>query len=134
VIRKRLVKGWRVAVQSFVLALALLLCATTLGWTAEPAGAPIVLQLQLPPSTSPETVRGLIADLAAKGAHPVTQPTATSEAAAQTVFNAANVAAQAWKGSKQAIHALRFSAGCRRSGLSRSRRTEARRKWRFGFG
>jgi len=64
--------------------------------------------LQLPPSTSPETVRGLIADLAAKGAHPVTQPTATSEAAAQPVFNAANVAAQAWKGSKQAVQALPF--------------------------
>src|SRR6516225_12425706 len=48
------------------------------------------------------------ADLAAKGAHPVTQPTATSEAAAQPVFNAANVAAQAWNGSKQAVQALPF--------------------------
>lgn len=63
---KPLVKGWPVVARSFALALPLLLCATTLGWTAEPAGAPIVLQLQLPPSTSPETVRGLIADLAAK--------------------------------------------------------------------
>jgi len=105
---KLLVKGWPGAARSFVLALALLLCATTLGEAAEPADATIVLQLQLPPSTSPETVRGLIADLAAKGAHPVTQPTATSEAAAQPVFNAANVAAQAWKGSKQAVQALPF--------------------------
>jgi hypothetical protein len=62
------------------------------------AGETIVLELQLPPSTSPEAVKGLIADLAAKGAHLVTQPTAASEAAAQPVFNAANVAAQAWEG------------------------------------
>src|SRR6516165_7188599 len=74
VIWKLLVKGWPGAARSFVLALALLLCATTLGEAAEPADATIVLQLQLPPSTSPETVRGLIADLAAKGAHPVTNP------------------------------------------------------------
>src|SRR6516165_4292300 len=107
VIWKLMVKGWPGAARSLVLALALLLFATTLGEAAEPADA-IVLQLQLPPSTSPETVRGLIADLAAKGAHPVTQPTATSEAAAQPVFNATNVAAQAWKGSKQAVQALPF--------------------------
>ena len=74
---KLLVKGWLGAARSFVPALALLLCATTLGQAAEPADATIVLQLQLPPSTSPETVRGLIADLAAKGAHPVTQPAIT---------------------------------------------------------
>jgi hypothetical protein len=108
VIWKLLVKGWPGAARSFVPALALLLCATTLGEAAEPADATIVLQLQLPPSTSPETVRGLIADLTAKGAHPVTQATATSEAAAQPVFNVANVAAQAWKGSKQAVQALPF--------------------------
>ena len=71
-----LVKGWLGAARSFVPALALLLCATTLGEAAEPADATIVLQLQLPPP-SPETVRGLIADLAAKGAHPVTQPAIT---------------------------------------------------------
>ena len=57
VIWKLLVKGWPGAARSFVLALALLLCATTLGEAAEPADATIVLQLQLPPSTSPETVR-----------------------------------------------------------------------------
>jgi len=108
VLWKILVKGWPGATRFFVLALALLLCATTLGEAAEPADTTIVLQLQLPPSTSPETVRGLIADLAAKGAHPVTQPTATSEVAAQPVFNAANVAIQAWKGSKQAVQALPF--------------------------
>ena len=60
---KLLVRGWPRAARSLVLALAFLLCATTLGEAAEPADAAIVLQLQLPPSTSPETVRGLIADL-----------------------------------------------------------------------
>src|SRR5215831_722865 len=108
VIWKLLVKGWPGAARSFVLALALLLCATTLGEAAEPADATIVLQLQLPPSTSPETVRGLIADLAAKGAYPVTQPTATAEAGARPMFNVANIAAQAFKGSKQALQALPF--------------------------
>ena len=103
---KPLVKHWSVLARCSVFALSLLLCATPCGWAAEPAGATIVLQL--PPSTSPEAVRGLIADLAAKGAHPVTQPTAASEAAAQPVFNAANVAAQAWEGSKQAVRALPF--------------------------
>jgi len=97
-----------VLAQCSVFALPLLLCATTLGGAAEPADVTIVLELQLPPSASPEAVRGLIADLAAKGAHPVTQPTATSEAAAQPVFNAANVAAQAWEGNKQAVQALPF--------------------------
>src|SRR6516162_2249772 len=118
VIWKLLVKGWPGAARPSVLALALVLCATTLGEAAEPADTTIVLPLQLPPSTSPEPVRGLIADLGAEGAHPVTQPTATSEAAAQPVFNAANVAAQAWKGSSKRFRHSRFSAGCRRSGLS----------------
>ena len=72
---KWLVKHQPVPVRSFVLALFLLISATPLGSAAEPAGATIVLQLQLPPSTSPEAVKGLIADLAAKGALPVAQPT-----------------------------------------------------------
>jgi hypothetical protein len=40
--------------RSFVFALLLLLCATAPDWAAEPAGAPVVMQLQLPPSVSPE--------------------------------------------------------------------------------
>src|SRR5215831_18950450 len=71
---KPFVKHRPVPVRSFVLALSLLICTTPFGWAAEPAGATIVHQLQLPPSTSPEAVKGLIADLAAKGALPVTQP------------------------------------------------------------
>jgi hypothetical protein len=54
--------------RSFALALLLLLCGSPTGWAAEPAGATVVLQL--PPSMSPEAVKGLIADLAAKGAQP----------------------------------------------------------------
>src|SRR6516165_8355784 len=84
----------------------LLISATALGWAAEPAGATIVLQLQLPPSTSPEAVKGLIADLAAKGALPVTQPTEPAEAATQPTTTAASLAAQIWDGSKQAVQAL----------------------------
>ena len=105
VVWKLLVKGWPGAARSFVLALALLLCAT-LGEAAEPADPTIVLQLQLPPSTSPEAVRGLIADLAAKGARPVMQPTKPPDAAALPTFSAAYLAARVWDGSKQAIQAL----------------------------
>src|SRR5215467_7217407 len=100
------VKHWPVPVLSFVLALSLLVCATPLGWAAEPAGAPVVLQLQLPPSTSPEAVKGLIADLAAKGALPVRQPTEPAEAAIQPTITAANLAAKVWDGSKQGVQAL----------------------------
>ena len=46
----------------------LLLCTGPAGWAAEPGGATVVLQL--PASMSPEAVKGLIADLAAKGAQP----------------------------------------------------------------
>src|SRR5215472_10926729 len=84
----------------------LLISATPLSWAAEPAGATIVLQLQLPPSTSPEAVKGLIADLAAKGAFPVTQPTEPAEAATQPTITAASLATQVWDGSKQAVQAL----------------------------
>src|SRR5690242_13061636 len=54
--------------RSFALTLLLLLCVTPVGWAAEPAGATVVLRL--PPSMSPDQVKGLIADLAAKGAEP----------------------------------------------------------------
>ena len=54
--------------RTLALALLLLLCATPVGWAAEPAGATVVLQL--PASMSPDQVKVLIADLAAKGAEP----------------------------------------------------------------
>jgi small-conductance mechanosensitive channel len=106
VIWKWLVKHQPVPVRSFVLALLLLISATPLGSAAEPAGATIVLQLQLPPSTSPEAVKGLIADLAAKGALPVAQPTEPPGAATQPTITAASLAAQIRDGSKQAVQAL----------------------------
>jgi hypothetical protein len=84
----------------------LLISATPLGWAAEPGGATIVLQLQLPPSTSPEAVKGLIVDLAAKGALPVTLPTEPAGATTQPTITAANLSAQVWDASKQAVQAL----------------------------
>ena len=60
------------AARSLALALLLLLCVTPAGWAAEPAGATVVLQL--PASMSPDQVKGLIADLAAKGAEPAATP------------------------------------------------------------
>src|SRR5215469_5238263 len=106
VIWKSLIEHQPVPVRSFVLALMLLISATPLGWAAEPAGATIVLQLQLPPSTSPEAVKGLIADLAAKGALPVTQPTESPGAGTQPMFTAANLSTLIWDGSKEPVQAL----------------------------
>ena len=103
---KSLIKHKPVPIRSFLLAVLLLISATPLGWAAEPAGATIVLQLQLPPSTSPEAVKGLIADLAAKGALPVTQPTEPAGAATQPAITAASRTAQVWEGSKRAVQEL----------------------------
>jgi hypothetical protein len=58
--------------RSLALALLLLLFVMPAGVDAEPAGETVMLQL--PPTMSPEAVRGLIADLAAKGARPAEQP------------------------------------------------------------
>jgi hypothetical protein len=86
--------------RSIAVALLLLVCAVPTGSAAEPAGATVVLQL--PPSMSPEAVKGLLADLAAKGAKPVAEPTADPGSPLTT----ADLAAQAWEGSKRALHAL----------------------------
>ena len=58
--------------RSLALALLLLLFVMPAWVDAEPAGETVMLQL--PPTMSPEAVRGLIADLAAKGARPAEQP------------------------------------------------------------
>jgi small-conductance mechanosensitive channel len=87
--------------RAFVFALLLLLCATAAGWSAEPAGAPVVLQLQLPPSMSPDAVRELIADLTAKGARPAAEP-----ADPLASSNSTSLAARVWGASKQALRAL----------------------------
>src|SRR5271156_3789788 len=82
----------------------LLLCTGPAGWAAEPAGATIVLQL--PPSMSPEAVRGLIADLVAKGAQPKEVPAQPSADADQPAPTSADLAARIWKSTGRALRAL----------------------------
>jgi moderate conductance mechanosensitive channel len=106
VIWKSLVKHQPVPIRSFILALMLLISATPYSWAAEPGGATIVLQLQLPPSASPEAVKEVIADLAAKGALPVTQPTEPAGAATRSTLTAANLVAEVWNRSEQGVQAL----------------------------
>ena len=76
------------------------------GWAAEPAGATIVLQL--PPSMSPDTVKGLVADLAAKGAHPAASASNPTEAEAATpmLMTGMHSARQIWAATKQAMRAV----------------------------
>jgi moderate conductance mechanosensitive channel len=90
--------------RSFVLALLLLLGATPIGRAAEPAGPTVMLQL--PASMSPEAVKGLIADLAAKGAQPATTSSDLPAAASPAVLTSASLTAQVWEGTKQAVRAM----------------------------
>src|SRR3984893_18448786 len=90
--------------RTLAVALLLLLCATLAARAAEPAGATVVLQL--PPSMSPEAVRGLIADLAAKGAHPAAGPADPPAAGSPAVVTSAILAAQVWEAAKQAVRAM----------------------------
>jgi hypothetical protein len=93
------------AARSLALALLLLLCVTpAAGWAAEPAGATVVLQL--PPSMSPDAVRGLITDLAAKGVQPTAPPSNTPEAASPSLMSGAHMAGQIWEATKQSIRAV----------------------------
>jgi small-conductance mechanosensitive channel len=85
--------------RSFVLALLLLLCATPAGRAAEPAGATVMLQL--PPSMSTESVKGLIADLAAKGVQPTAPPSDPPPAPGPTLMTGMNSAAQIWAATKK---------------------------------
>jgi hypothetical protein len=77
--------------RSFVLALLLLLGVTPVGRAAEPTGATVVLQL--PASMSPDAVRGLIADLAARGAQPALNSPDPPITASPTLLTSANLAA-----------------------------------------
>jgi moderate conductance mechanosensitive channel len=86
------------------LALLLLLCALPDGRAAEPAGATVVLQL--PPSMTPETVKGLIADLAAKGVQPAENSTDPSPASGPALMTSMNLAAQVWEATGQAVRAV----------------------------
>jgi moderate conductance mechanosensitive channel len=88
--------------RAIAVALLLLLYAETAGWADEPGGAAVVLQL--PPSMSPEVVRELIADLAAKGAKPAA-PIDPPAPVSSPLFTTANLAAQVWEASKAALQA-----------------------------
>ncbi len=83
---------------SLVFALVLLVAAPPPVWPAEPAGATIVLQL--PPSMPPDAVRGLIAELAAKGARPVSDP------GSPTSVTTAELAADIGAATSRAIRAV----------------------------
>jgi moderate conductance mechanosensitive channel len=90
--------------RSIALALLLLMCAVPAGWAAEPSGGTVVLQL--PPSMSPATVKGLIADLAAKGAQPSSGPVDPRAADTPVLMTGMKSAAQIWAATKQAMRAV----------------------------
>ena len=90
--------------RSLALALLLVLCASPPGRTAEPAGTTVVLQL--PASMPPEAVKGLIADLAAKGAQPAEQPADPPAASGPVLMTGMKSAARIWAGTKQAMRAV----------------------------
>ncbi|MBV9203369.1 MAG: mechanosensitive ion channel, partial [Alphaproteobacteria bacterium] len=88
------------------IALALLLfCAGAGGRAAEPGSTSVVLQL--PPSMSPEAVRELLADLAAKGALPPPAQLAEPPAAVSpSPPTSAGLAANVWANTVEALRSL----------------------------
>jgi small-conductance mechanosensitive channel len=90
--------------RSLALALLLLLCATPAGWAAEPAGATVVLQL--PRSMSPDQVKGLIADLAAKGVEPTAPAADPPEVAPPALMTGMKLTVRIWEETKQAMRAV----------------------------
>jgi small-conductance mechanosensitive channel len=86
------------------LALLLLVCVTPVGWGAEPAGATVVLQL--PPSMSPEQVKGLIADLAAKGAEPAATHVDSPAADPPPLMTGMKLTVRIWEETKKAMRAV----------------------------
>ena len=101
---KPLVKDRPVPARSFVLALLLLLCAPSAGVDAEPAGETVVLHL--PPTMSPEAVKGMIADLAAKGAQPAEQQAGPAPASGPALMTGMKLTVRIWAATKQAIRAV----------------------------
>jgi small-conductance mechanosensitive channel len=104
VISAILLKYPAMAARSLALALLLLLSVTAAGWAAEPAVATVVLQL--PPSMSPDQVKGLISDLAAKGVQPTAPPSDTPEAASPTLMTGMKLGVRIWEATKQALRAV----------------------------
>src|SRR5215469_8713451 len=84
-------------------ALLLLLCMMPLGWAAEPVGTTVVLQL--PASMSSDQVKGLIADLAAKGAEPTATRVAPPSADAPSLMTGMKLTVRIWGETKQAMRA-----------------------------
>jgi len=74
------------------------------GWAAEPAGATVVLQL--PPSMSPDQVKGLIANLAAKGAQPAEHQADPPPASGPALMTGMKLTVRIWEETKQAMRAV----------------------------
>src|SRR5215469_1332122 len=85
-------------------ALLLLLCMMPLGWAAEPVGATVVLQL--PASMSSDQVKGLIADLAAKGAEPTATRVDPPSTDAPSLMTGMKLTVRIWDETKQAMRAV----------------------------
>ena len=92
------------AARSLALGLLLLLCVTPVGWAAEPAGATVVLRL--PASMSPDQVKGLIADLAAKGAEPAVTSVDPPSADPPPLMTGMKLTVRIWEETKQAMRAV----------------------------
>src|SRR6516165_11161973 len=90
--------------RSLALALLLLLFVMPAGVDAEPAGETVVLQL--PPTMSPEAVKGLIADLAAKGAQPAEHQAGPPPASGPALMTGMKLTVRIWAATKEAMRAL----------------------------
>ena len=90
--------------RSLALALLLLLFVIPAGVDAEPAGETVVLHL--PPTMSSETVKGLIADLAAKGARPAEQLADPPSGSGPALMTGMKLTARIWAATKEAVRAL----------------------------
>jgi small-conductance mechanosensitive channel len=86
------------------LALLFLICAPPAGSAAEQAGTTVVLQL--PPSMSPNQVKGLIADLASKGAEPVAAPADPPAASGPALMTGMKLTVRIWEETKKAMRAV----------------------------
>src|SRR6516162_6223340 len=90
--------------RSLALALLLLLFVIPAGVDAEPACETVVLHL--PPTMSPEAVKGLIADLAAKGAQPAEQLADPPSGSGPALMTGMKLTARIWAATKEAVRAL----------------------------
>ena len=86
---------------TFAFALIFLVAAPAPSRPAEPAGATIMLRL--PPSMSADAVRGLIADLVAKGVRP---EAGAHDPASPASVTTGELAARIWKATSRAVRAI----------------------------